>query len=66
MSEPGAGSFHVYYTDGDGVEHRKAYLTWGDADKARNFLESLGIFPEIDMHTKKKEWDKPTEGESNE
>jgi hypothetical protein len=62
MSEYGSGAFHVHYVGDDGTEYRKAYTSWNQAEKARCFLEALGIFPEIDMHTKKKEWGNP-EGE---
>lgn len=57
MSEYGRGNFHVFYTTTDGAEIRKAYPSWNDAEKARCFLEELGIYPEIEMHTKKKDWD---------
>ena len=57
MSEYGLGAFHVHYTGDDGTEYRKAFRTWTDADKMRNFLEALGIYPAIDMHKKKKDWE---------
>lgn len=57
MSDYGMGAFHVHYVANDGREFRKAYRTFDDASKARDFLEALGIFPTIDMHKKKREWD---------
>lgn len=65
MSEFGLGNFHIHYETVDGQKVRKAYRSWSDADKARGFLEALGICPEIDMHTKKKEWGDTPEGEEN-